>query len=76
MFLQVDMRIKRYTYISNTTWDFDVFASHAKTLNSCEGFVVWSNQISDSDSDFFIYWTISIVHLKKTIRHKSKIIQH
>ena len=30
MVLQVDMRIKRYTYISITTRDFDILASYAK----------------------------------------------
>ena len=34
MVLQVDMKIKRYTYISITTWDFDILASYANTLNS------------------------------------------
>ena len=62
-FLQVDIRIKRYTYISSTSWDFDAFTSHAKTLNSCETFVLWSNQISDSDSNFFnllVYFNSSL----------------
>ena len=30
MVLQVDMKIKRYTYISITTRDFDILASYAK----------------------------------------------
>ena len=57
MVLQVDMRIKRYTYISITTRDFDILASYAKIA-------------SIARSSFFFFFSYSALRCLRATMHQ------